>query len=245
MRPDVGEVKERIEADYFVAAVPVEQMAVLLKNSPDLLTIDATLGFIQKLAAPATHALNWMNGIQYYLNVDVKLAPGHVICLDSPWAVTAISQARFWPRHPLSGYGDGQVKGLLSVDVSNWFEKDLNHKTAEKRTRPEIVAEVWAELKKSLTQANGESLLTDDMCVGCYVDSDIEAGTNHPLLLPIKSPFVAQHNTEPLLVNTAARGACAPRASAASKTCFWPPTTCALTPTWPRWKAPTRPPGAP
>jgi len=143
-----------------------------------------------------------MNGIQYYLNVDVKLALGHVICLDSPWAVTAISQARFWPRHPLSGYGDGQVKGLLSVDVSNWFEKGLNHKTAENRTRPEIVAEVWAELKKSLTQANGESLLTDDMCVGCYVDSDSEAGTNYPPP-PIKSPFVAEHNTEPLLVNTA------------------------------------------
>jgi len=47
-----------MEANYFVAAVPVEQMAQLLKASPDRLTIDATLGFIQKLAAPATHALN-------------------------------------------------------------------------------------------------------------------------------------------------------------------------------------------
>ncbi len=58
MRPNVGEVEERMEANYFVAAVPVEQMAQLLKASPDRLTIDATLGFIQKLAAPATHALN-------------------------------------------------------------------------------------------------------------------------------------------------------------------------------------------
>ncbi len=203
VRPDVGEEEERIEADYYVAAVPVEQMAVLLKNSPGLVAIDATLGFIQQLAAPATKALNWMNGIQYYLNVDVKLAPGHVICLDSPWAVTAISQAQFWPQHPLAGYGDGQVKGLLSVDVSNWFEKGLNHKTAENCSLPEIVAEVWAELKKSLTQANGESLLTDEMCVGCYVDSDIERDTGHPLPPPLKSPFATEHNTEPLLVNTA------------------------------------------
>lgn len=38
-----------------------------------------------------------------------------------PFAVGAegISQAQFWPQHPLSGYGDGQVKGLISVDVSN------------------------------------------------------------------------------------------------------------------------------
>ncbi|MFD1873308.1 hydroxysqualene dehydroxylase [Hymenobacter bucti] len=203
VRPEVGDAEERIEADYYVAAVPVEQMAQVLKNSPDLLKIDATLGFIEKLAAPATKALNWMNGIQFYLNVDVPLAPGHIICLDSPWAVTAISQAQFWPQHPLSGYGNGEVKGLLSVDVSNWFEKGLNHKTAEKCTLPEIVREVWAELKKSLTQANGECLLTDAMCVGCYVDSDIEPGTNRPVPPPIKSPFVADHNTEPLLVNTA------------------------------------------
>ena len=203
VRPDVGDAEERVEADYYVAAVPVEQMAVLLKNSPALLTIDATLGFIEKLAAPATHALNWMNGIQYYLNVDVPLAPGHVICLDSPWAVTAISQAQFWPQHPLAGYGDGQVKGLLSVDVSNWFEKGLNHRTAQDCTLPQIVAEVWAQLRKSLTLASGECLLRDEMCVGCYVDSDIERPSNQPLPPPIKSPFVAEHNTEPLLVNTA------------------------------------------
>jgi uncharacterized protein with NAD-binding domain and iron-sulfur cluster len=191
----------RIEADYYVAAVPVERMAQLI--NPDMLAVDGTLDFIRVLAAPATQALNWMNGIQYYLNVDVPLTPGHVICLDSPWALTGISQAQFWPQHPLSGYGDGQVKGLISVDVSNWFEKGLNGKAASECHLPEIAKEVWEELKKSLVQADGTSLLTDEMLVRYHIDSDIEPGTDNPVPPPIKSPFAASHNTEPLLVNTA------------------------------------------
>ncbi|OGX87540.1 hypothetical protein [Hymenobacter glacialis] len=171
--------------------------------SPDMLAVDETLGFIQTLAAPATQALNWMNGIQFYLNVDVPLAPGHIICLDSPWALTGISQAQFWPQHPLSGYGDGQVKGLVSVDVSNWFEPGLNNKKASECTLTEVVEEVWTQLKKSLVQASGECLLTDEMRVGYFVDSDIQPDTHRPTPPPVKSPFATLHNTEPLLVNTA------------------------------------------
>jgi uncharacterized protein with NAD-binding domain and iron-sulfur cluster len=201
VRPDVGDAEEQIEADFYVAAVPVERMAELI--SDDMLAVDETLGFIKTLAAPATEALNWMNGVQFYLNVDVPLAPGHIICLDSPWAVTGISQAQFWPQHPLTNYGNGQVKGLLSVDVSNWFEKGLNGQEARNCTIEQIVEEVWQELKKSLVQANGQSLLADEMRVGYYVDSDIQPDTHQPTPPPIKSPFAAMHNTEPLLVNTA------------------------------------------
>ncbi|MVN78125.1 FAD-dependent oxidoreductase [Hymenobacter sp. HMF4947] len=201
MRRDVESVEELIEADYYVAAVPVERMAQLIND--DMLAVDATLGFIQTLAAPATQALNWMNGIQYYLNVDVPLTPGHVICLDSPWALTGISQAQFWPQHPLAGYGNGQVKGLISIDVSDWFNKGLNGKTASDCELPEVAKEVWEELKKSLVQADGTSLLTDDMLVRYHIDSDIEPGTEHVVPPPIQSPFAAAHNTEPLLVNTA------------------------------------------
>ncbi|WP_240735049.1 FAD-dependent oxidoreductase [Hymenobacter sp. UV11] len=195
------EAEQRVEADYYVAAVPVERMAQLI--NPHMLAVDGTLNFIKKLAAPATHALNWMNGIQYYLNVDVPLTPGHVICLDSPWALTGISQAQFWPQYPLSGYGDGQIKGLISIDVSNWFEKGLNGKTAADCQLPEVAKEVWEQLKKSLVQADGTSLLTDAMLVRYHIDSDIEPGTEHVLPPPIRSPFAASHNTEPLLVNTA------------------------------------------
>ncbi|WP_157781005.1 hypothetical protein [Hymenobacter sedentarius] len=65
------------------------------------------------------------------------------------------------------------------------------------------MAEVWAQLKKSLVQASGECLLTNAMRVGYYVDSDIEPDTHRPTPPPLKSRFATMHNTEPLLVNTA------------------------------------------
>lgn len=199
-RRELNSEEERIEADYYVVAVPVERLAQFIND--DRLAVDGTLCFVQKLAAPATQAL-WMNGIQYYLNVDVPLAPGHVICLDSPWALTGISQAQFWPRHPLAGYGDGQVKGLISIDVSNWFEQGLNGKKATDYQLPEVAKEVWEELKKSLMQVDGTSLLTDALLVRYHIDSDIAAGTQHPVPPPLHSPFAAEPNTEPLLVSTA------------------------------------------
>lgn len=205
VRPDVGDTEERIEADYYVAAVPVERMTELINK--EMLQVDGTLRFIKVLAKKSTKALNWMNGVQFYLNVDVPLTPGHVICLDSPWALTGISQAQFWPQHPLAGYGDGQVKGLISIDVSNWFEKGLNGKTACECTLPEVVEEVWHQLKKSLTNDDGTCMLTDEMRVGYYIDTDIQdaemQSTFNRQPLNVTNPTVAQYNSEPLLVNTA------------------------------------------
>ncbi len=62
----------------------------------------------------------WMNGIQIYLKEDVPLAHGHSIYVDTPWALTSISQAQFWKHVSLSGYGDGTVRGIISVDISEW-----------------------------------------------------------------------------------------------------------------------------
>ncbi|MFC7667519.1 FAD-dependent oxidoreductase [Hymenobacter humi] len=203
VRANEGDVEERIEADYYVCAMPLERMAQLLDKSPSLVKADGTLRFIQRLAAPKQKSLNWMNGIQFYLNQDVPHPRGHIICLDSPWAVTGISQAQFWPQHPLSGYGDGTVKGIISVDVSDWFAKGLNNKSAADCTKEEIVEEVWAQLKKSLKLASGECLLTDEMLKDYYIDSDIECETNQPKHPLPQNPFKSNHNTEPLLVNTA------------------------------------------
>jgi len=58
--------------------------------------------------------------IQFYLSKDEPLVNGHVIYLDSPWALTSISQRQFWNKVELSQYGDGTVNGILSVDISDW-----------------------------------------------------------------------------------------------------------------------------
>ena len=61
-----------------------------------------------------------MNGVLFYLDRDVPLVHGHAIYIDSEWALTSISQAQFWKDVDLARYGDGRVKGVLSVDVSDW-----------------------------------------------------------------------------------------------------------------------------
>jgi len=43
-----------------------------------------------------------MNGIQFYLSKDEPIVNGHVIYLDSPWALTSISQRQFWNKVDLS-----------------------------------------------------------------------------------------------------------------------------------------------
>ena len=139
-----------------------------------------------------------MNGVQYYLNQDVPLTNGHVICIDSPWAITVISQPQFWPNFPLSGFGDGQVKGLLSVDVSDWFTKGTNGKKAHECTIAEIINEVWDQLEAAL---NGGGMLLDrSMILRANVDDDIRPEDAEMLLL---NPTCSDHNAEPLLVNTA------------------------------------------
>ena len=46
----------------------------------------------------------WMNGIQFFLYRPATIVQGHCLLVDSPWSLTAISQAQFWhgncPKRP-------------------------------------------------------------------------------------------------------------------------------------------------
>ena len=68
-----------------------------------------------------------MNGIMFYLDRDLPLVHGHTVYIDSPWALTSISQAQFWPAVELEEMGDGRVGGILSVDVSDWEAPGIVH----------------------------------------------------------------------------------------------------------------------
>jgi uncharacterized protein with NAD-binding domain and iron-sulfur cluster len=177
-----GSETKTVSGDYYISAVPVEVMSTLL--TPELIKLDGTLSFIQSLAPDTA----WMTGIQFYLNEDVKIATGHVMYTDSPWALTSISQIQFWGNYDINKRGNGKVKGILSVDVSDWDTPGLNGKKAKDCNRDEIKLEIWLQLKNSLV-TNGESLLRDDMLEGWYLDRDI-------VFEPTGSV-----NEEPLLVN--------------------------------------------
>jgi uncharacterized protein with NAD-binding domain and iron-sulfur cluster len=133
-----------------------------------------------------------MNGIQFYLTEDVPLVHGHTIFLSSPWALTSVSQAQFWRGYDLSAHGDGRVKGILSVDISNWTVPGLSGKKADDCTREEIKQEVWEQIKLSVN-VGGKTVLTDRHLHSWFLDPDIlDTDPTEP------GP---ETNLEPLLVN--------------------------------------------
>lgn len=176
-----GEVL-RVKADYYISALPVEVMAELC--SPELIQLDPSFAWLKDLAKCTA----WMAGIQFYLNEDVDITRGHIMFTDSPWGLTAISQLQFWEKFDISRYGNGKVKTILSVDISDWKTPGLNGKKAEDCNTEEIKTEVWNQLKKSL-QVGGECLLRDEMMIHWYLDSSISFTT------------ASCENQEPLLVN--------------------------------------------
>jgi 15-cis-phytoene desaturase len=172
-----------VTGDYYVVAVPVERMAPLLTE--ELLRADATLAGIRKLAED----VDWMNGIQFFLSHEAPIVNGHVSYIDSPWALTSISDGQFWTGVDLADYGDGTLKGLLSVDISNWDEKGvLFGKTARECTPEEIRAEVWEQIKRSV-DVDGEEPLRDEWVIDWFLDTDISRDPKD------------RTDSEPLLVN--------------------------------------------
>ena len=178
-----------VKGDYYVMAMPVERAAPLITD--EMIKTDGGLKFIKDLA-PSTA---WMNGIQYYLTEDVVLNKGHIICSDSQWALTVISQIQFWKNYDISAHGNGKVKGVMSVDISDWTTPGAftTTKCANDCTRDEVHKEVWAQLKNTLNHPL--ELLKDEMVIDYYLDRDIREKPT--------SQFTGAElaDSEPLLVN--------------------------------------------
>ena len=62
-----------VTGDYYVGALPVEQMAPLITRS--MIEADPQLGQLRELAKNVA----WMNGIQFYITRRLPIAHGHVI----------------------------------------------------------------------------------------------------------------------------------------------------------------------
>ena len=175
---------QTVEADFYIAALPVDIMATLLTD--DLKHAAPSIANLDKLQT------RWMNGIQFYLSQDVPIVNGHAIYLDSPWALTSISQRQFWTGVDFSQLGNGAVRGILSVDISDWDQPGVIYgKPARECTAAQIEEEVWTQLKQHLN-VGGAVTLADSNVLSWFLDPDIE--------FPNPSAAV---NAEPLLINTA------------------------------------------
>jgi uncharacterized protein with NAD-binding domain and iron-sulfur cluster len=193
VRIEAGADTTLVTADYYVAALPVEQMQPLVTDT--LKQAEPRLAHIDELEKA------WMNGIQFFLKNDLPLVKGHVLCIDSEWSLTAISQKQFWPA-PLDEYGDGTVGGVLSVDISDWESPGMGGKTAQQCESPEeIKNEVVAQLQQHLN-VDGQLVFDENNIVCWFLDPDI--------VWPNLPKAIA--NLEPLLINTAGSWANRPEA---------------------------------
>jgi uncharacterized protein with NAD-binding domain and iron-sulfur cluster len=179
------ETPDDLEADWYVGALPVEVMAPMLGDG--LASADPGLMGLHKLRT------RWMNGIVYYLDRDLRGVHGHSIYIDSPWALTSISQPQFWQaQFQPDQLGDGRARGILSIDVSDWEAIGSGvRKQAMFCSRDEIAAEVWHQLKESLDDDATRDLEEVEV-LSFFLDPSIVA----------PNPTEAT-NLEPLLINTA------------------------------------------
>jgi uncharacterized protein with NAD-binding domain and iron-sulfur cluster len=175
-----------VEADYYVLAVPVERVAACLG------AVAERDPLLQKLVA-AQHLTAWMVGAQFYLQRDVPVCRGHVGYPDSPWALSSVSQAQFWSHAGGPAfeelYGDGRVRGILSVDVCEWEKPGrLTPRPASACTSAEeVLTEVWAQLKEALN-GGGQEILRDDDRLDWRLDANVSftdegARNSSPLLV--------------------------------------------------------------
>ncbi len=174
-----------VESDWYVCAMPAEQMTRLV--TAEVAAADPRLRGIGNLRT------DWMNGIQYFLNRPPNVViPGHVAHLDSPWAITAIDQGAFWRKDISAGYGDGTVRDVYSVDVSDWFTPGIVYgRPAADCTPAEIAHEVWEQMKRGLNV--DQPILTDDMLDRYFLD---------PAIHWPNGPHRRADNSEQLLINT-------------------------------------------
>ncbi|HXP85529.1 MAG TPA: FAD-dependent oxidoreductase [Bryobacteraceae bacterium] len=173
----------QFESDYYICAVPVEIMAALLTDE-----LKAAAPSVSNLASLQTA---WMNGIQFYLDTDIPITHGHSVYVDSPWALTSVSQKQFWKDFDLEGYGDGRVRGILSACISEWEAPGMVFgKPASSCTPEEIKTEVWAQIRAHLNEEQ-VAQLDKAQLLYWFLDPAIRF-----------SGFRGVTNSEPLLINT-------------------------------------------
>jgi uncharacterized protein with NAD-binding domain and iron-sulfur cluster len=176
--------RRTVEADFFFLATPVERAVKILRG--DVLKADPSLAELRELK------WDWMNGIQFFMKSPTPITNGHAAYMDAPWALTSISQAQFWKERDLPrDYGDGTVKDIISVDMSDWDTPGLLlGKPGKQCTRDEVINEVWHQLKLHLNDR--EEILKDDQVHSVFLDPAIQWDPAKRL----------NSNDEPLLVNT-------------------------------------------
>ncbi|MEU7104439.1 FAD-dependent oxidoreductase [Streptomyces sp. NPDC046215] len=170
---DPSGARQAVTADHFVSAMPVEHARTTWNAR--VRAADPALARCDRLQT------DWMTGIQFYLTEPTPVIHGHVNHIDSPWSITSVGQAQYWPgRDFRADYGDGVAADCLSVDVSEWDRPGILYgKTAKQCTREEVAREVWAQMKAGLNDT-GRTVLRDSALHSWFLDPAVELGGPRP-----------------------------------------------------------------
>jgi uncharacterized protein with NAD-binding domain and iron-sulfur cluster len=180
---DPNGVPSRVDADWFISAVPVERARDLW--SPDILRLAPELAGMNHLRT------DWMSGVQFYLRDSPPIAASTQLFMDTPWQITSVLDSLLWDRDIPAQYGDGLAKDILSLDVSDWDTPGILYgKPARECTREQVLAECWAQVRDSLHDT-GRTLLPDGIQHSAFLD---------PAIQP--APGGGLTNATPLFVNT-------------------------------------------
>lgn len=141
-----------VVADHYVMTIPPELwvdetgrptplVAELIRQDPSLATLPAL-----------ERTLTWMNGLQLFLKSDLPVCAGHASFLASPWGITLISEAQFWPSIDWPRLGSGEARGVLSIILSDWFRADAANRLPEASaaTREQLIEGVIAQINAEL-----------------------------------------------------------------------------------------------
>jgi uncharacterized protein with NAD-binding domain and iron-sulfur cluster len=162
-----------IEADAFVLAAPLEVAHRLV--TPEMAAADSSLARLARL--DMDRMTNWMTGAQFFLREDIPVCAGHVFFPRAPWGLTLISQAQFWNRgrRGMATFGDGTLRGILSVDVSNCFAPDRHGKRlVDYTSRQAILDSIFDQLLREL-DAPTQRLLKQSVFAS-HLDDELHVG---------------------------------------------------------------------
>jgi uncharacterized protein with NAD-binding domain and iron-sulfur cluster len=204
--------------DHYVLAVSGTSAQHILANSPRVVRADREaehrpddeLGLptrgktVPYLDGVFDLQFGWMTGIVYHLKERRELPKGHLLCLESDWALTAIEQTDTW-----KGVDTGPWSTIVSVNVSDWFRSSPRALPASREKLDRVAKETWRQLGQHVHELADvpwdtvhylpDSALTDPSA-GFRGPERSRDGENVPMAAFQNSTLT---NDEKLLINTA------------------------------------------
>ncbi|MGN2637477.1 FAD-dependent oxidoreductase [Nocardia takedensis] len=158
---DENGAQHRVEADWFVLAMPPDRLAPLI--SPALVAADPELADIGRLHLSAE------SGFELFFRDHVDTLGGQVTNRDvgDGWLLTLVGMSEIWDLD-LRDHGDGRARGMLSVEFNNHPYYDSPGPTYRKPIRALGHDEAFAEIRRQIIEGfpGGDKLFAGDNFLG-------------------------------------------------------------------------------